>query len=105
MSGVAGIALSRTRFRAHDTGNGVLILSGWVDWADGSTFLGVAQQGKGGLVPPYLQVRDERARGGPSSRTWACPQGNPRPSRSTLGQVAVRLARGSDRYESVRLLG
>jgi tetratricopeptide (TPR) repeat protein len=36
----------------------VLILNGWVDWADGSTFLGAAQQGDGGLIMPYLQVKD-----------------------------------------------
>jgi hypothetical protein len=36
----------------------VLILRGWVDWADGSTFLAAAQQFREGLVPPYLQVKD-----------------------------------------------
>ena len=35
----------------------VLILNGWVDWADGSTFLAAAQERKGGLIPPYLQVK------------------------------------------------
>ena len=35
----------------------ILILNGWIDWADGSTFLG-ASQGGAGLVMPYLQVRD-----------------------------------------------
>jgi hypothetical protein len=30
----------------------VLILNGWVDWADGSTFLAAAQERKGGLVAP-----------------------------------------------------
>ena len=39
-------------------GRAVLILSGWVDWADGSTFLGAAQESKDGLVFPYLQVKD-----------------------------------------------
>jgi len=34
-----------------------LILHGWVDWADGSTFLGQAQEGAG-LVFPYLEARD-----------------------------------------------
>ena len=37
---------------------GVLVLSGWVDWADGSTFLSVGQERPEGLVFPYLQVRD-----------------------------------------------
>ncbi len=36
----------------------ILVLSGWVDWADGSTFLGVSQERAEGLVMPYLQVRD-----------------------------------------------
>lgn len=35
----------------------ILILNGWIDWADGSTFPG-ASQGGPGLVMPYLQVRD-----------------------------------------------
>jgi len=37
----------------------VLILSGWVDWADGSTFLGAMQEQPGGLVFPFLQVKDK----------------------------------------------
>ncbi|MGA2183850.1 MAG: FG-GAP-like repeat-containing protein [Bryobacteraceae bacterium] len=39
----------------------VLVLNGWVDWADGSTFL-AASQGGGGLQPPYLQVKDAQGR-------------------------------------------
>ena len=35
-----------------------LVLNGWVDWADGSTFLGAAQNGNGGLKFPHIQVRD-----------------------------------------------
>ena len=35
-----------------------LVLNGWVDWADGSTFLSREQEGDGGLIPPYLQVRN-----------------------------------------------
>lgn len=34
-----------------------LVLNGWVDWADGSTFLKQSQSGNE-LTPPYLQVRD-----------------------------------------------
>ncbi|MBI4874375.1 MAG: ASPIC/UnbV domain-containing protein, partial [Acidobacteria bacterium] len=36
----------------------LLVLGGWVDWADGSTFLGAAQTPGGGLIMPYLQVKD-----------------------------------------------
>lgn len=35
-----------------------LVLNGWVDWADGSTFLGESQTPGRELTPPYLQVRD-----------------------------------------------
>lgn len=36
-----------------------LVLNGWVDWADGSTFLAQEQAGKS-LTPPYLQVRNAK---------------------------------------------
>ncbi len=44
--------------RAASGGQAVLVLNGWVDWADGSTFRRAAQQNKAGLFPPYLQVKD-----------------------------------------------
>ncbi len=40
-------------------GRTVLILNGWVDWADGSTFLGASQSKGGELTFPYLQVQDQ----------------------------------------------
>jgi hypothetical protein len=43
---------------AAPDGRAVLVLSGWVDWADGSTFRGASQEPGGGLVMPYLQVKD-----------------------------------------------
>jgi tetratricopeptide (TPR) repeat protein len=36
----------------------ILVLSGWVDWADGSTFLAMSQEHAAGLIPPYLQVKN-----------------------------------------------
>ena len=39
-------------------GRALLVLNGWVDWADGSTFLGASQEAGGGIVLPYLQVKD-----------------------------------------------
>lgn len=38
-----------------------LVLNGWVDWADGSTFLAQEQAGKS-LTPPYLQVRNAQGK-------------------------------------------
>lgn len=51
-----------------DFGEGVpergafLVLHGWVDWADGSTFRGQSQERGKALFPPYLQVRDGAGR-------------------------------------------
>lgn len=36
----------------------VLVLDGWVDWADGSTFLATSQNPGAELVTPYLEVLD-----------------------------------------------
>jgi hypothetical protein len=59
---VAGIAETHTLdldfgAEAASSRRPVLVLNGWVDWADGSTFLKAAQTGRP-LVPPMLQVRD-----------------------------------------------
>ena len=43
--------------RAERAGRPVLVLNGWVDWADGSVFLSQAQQGRP-LTSPCLQVKD-----------------------------------------------
>jgi Tfp pilus assembly protein PilF len=40
----------------------LLVLTGWVDWADGSTFRGVSQEHPQGLILPHLQVKDTQGR-------------------------------------------
>ncbi|MFN7994616.1 MAG: FG-GAP-like repeat-containing protein [Bryobacteraceae bacterium] len=47
---------------AATTNRAVLVLNGWVDWADGSTFYAAGQESRAGLVPPYLQVKDMNGR-------------------------------------------
>ncbi|HBY59531.1 MAG TPA: hypothetical protein DEH78_06890 [Solibacterales bacterium] len=59
-------------------GKAVMVLSGWVDWADGSTFLAVAQEKRGGLVPPYLQVKDERGEWKTVIEDMGMPAGKPK---------------------------
>jgi len=56
----------------------VLVLHGWIDWADGSTFLAQAQEGKGGLMLPYLQVQDENGRWKTVLEDMGVPAGAPR---------------------------
>jgi hypothetical protein len=56
----------------------VLVLNGWVDWADGSTFLGAAQEGRGGLILPYLQVKDARGQWQTVIPDMGMPAGQPK---------------------------
>lgn len=54
-----------------------LVLNGWVDWADGSTFLGQSQNGRG-LVFPYLQVKDAQGRWKTVIEDMGIPSGKPK---------------------------
>jgi tetratricopeptide (TPR) repeat protein len=56
----------------------VLILSGWVDWADGSTFLSAAQASPGGLVMPRLQVKDAAGQWVTVIEDMGIPSGKPK---------------------------
>src|SRR5262249_12807508 len=56
----------------------VLVLNGWVDWADGSTFLAAAQESKEGLIPPYLQVRDAAGNWKTVIQDMGMPDGKPK---------------------------
>ncbi len=56
----------------------LLILHGWVDWADGSTFLQAAQEGQGGLVAPQLQVKDAQGHWVTVLEDMGMPAGKPK---------------------------
>ena len=56
----------------------VLVLNGWVDWADGSTFLGESQRKGGGLVFPYLQMKDSHGRWKTVVEDLGIPSGKPK---------------------------
>ncbi len=58
-AGVAELHHLELDFGEAAQGDAVLVLSGWVDWADGSTFLATSQENPAGLVVPYLEVKDE----------------------------------------------
>ena len=79
LSGVAALHHLDLDFgSAAGDGRSILVLSGWVDWADGSTFLGVAQEGRGGLIPPYLQVRDTSGKWVTVLEDMGMPAGKPK---------------------------
>ncbi|MEA2559196.1 MAG: hypothetical protein QOH06_700 [Acidobacteriota bacterium] len=63
---------------AAEGGRAVLVLSGWVDWADGSTFLGAAQAMPAGLVFPRLQVKDGQGRWQTVIEDMGLPAGKPK---------------------------
>ncbi len=54
-----------------------LVLNGWVDWADGSTFLGASQNGTG-LIFPYLQVKDKQGQWQTVVQDMGIPSGKPK---------------------------
>ena len=56
----------------------VLVLNGWVDWADGSTFMAAAQESKTGLIPPYLQVKDAAGAWRTVIEDMGMPDGKPK---------------------------
>jgi len=63
---------------AAPDGRAVLLLNGWVDWADGSTFMGASQGGGAGLVLPYLQVKDRNGRWRTVIEDMGIPAGKPK---------------------------
>jgi len=54
-----------------------LVLHGWVDWADGSTFLGASQSGQG-LIFPYVQVKDAADKWQTVVKDMGIPSGKPK---------------------------
>ena len=61
-----------------DNNRAALVLNGWVDWADGSTFLGAAQNGKGGLIFPYIQVKNAAGQWQTVVEDMGIPSGKPK---------------------------
>jgi tetratricopeptide (TPR) repeat protein len=64
--------------QAAPSGDAVLLANGWVDWPDGSTFRAAAQERKGGLVMPYLQMQDGSGRWVTVNEDMGMPAGKPK---------------------------
>ena len=55
-----------------------LVLSGWLDWADGSTYRAVSQESNASLVMPYLQVRNAAGHWQTVMEDMGFPAGKPK---------------------------
>ena len=64
--------------RAAADNRAVLVLTGWVDWADGSTFLGASQEDPRGLILPSLQVKDAGGQWQTVVQDMGIPAGKPK---------------------------
>jgi Flp pilus assembly protein TadD len=64
--------------KAAPDNRAVLILQGWVDWADGSTFLSATEEHKD-LTFPYLQVKDAAGNWKTVIEDMGIPSGKPKP--------------------------
>jgi tetratricopeptide (TPR) repeat protein len=60
------------------SGKAILVLNGWVDWPDGSTFRRASQESKAGLVMPYLQVQDAAGAWKTVNPDMGMPSGKPK---------------------------
>lgn len=80
MAGVAGMHAIDLDFGANAAkdNRAVLMLNGWIDWADGSTFMAASQGSGNGLVLPYLQVKDNAGRWRTVIEDMGVPAGEPR---------------------------
>src|SRR5260370_3881928 len=63
--------------KAAPSTQAVLMLHGWVDWADGSTFLSAMQEHKD-LTFPYLQVKDRAGNWKTVVEDMGIPSGKPK---------------------------
>jgi hypothetical protein len=78
-SGIAEMHTLELNFAATaKSGNAVLLLHGWVDWPDGSTFRAASQESKAGLVMPYLQMQDAAGKWQTVNQDMGMPSGKPK---------------------------
>ena len=78
-SGVAEMHTLELDFAgAAKSGDAALLLHGWVDWPDGSTFRAASQESKAGLVMPYLQMQDAGGKWQTVNQDMGMPSGKPK---------------------------
>jgi len=60
------------------SGKAILLLNGWLDWPDGSTFRRASQESEAGLIMPYLQVQDAAGAWKTVNPDMGMPAGKPK---------------------------
>jgi tetratricopeptide (TPR) repeat protein len=63
---------------AAPSSHAILLLNGWVDWPDGSTFRARSQESAAGFTMPYLQMRDAAGRWVTVNADMGMPAGKPK---------------------------
>ena len=63
---------------AAPSNRAILVLHGWLDWADGSTYRAISQESAAGLILPYLQVKDASGRWQTVIEDMGIPAGKPK---------------------------
>ncbi len=78
-SGVAEMHTLELDFTgAAPSGRAVLLLNGWVDWPDGSTFRARSQESRTGFTMPYLQMQDASGKWQTVNPDMGMPAGKPK---------------------------
>ncbi|MEO8051944.1 MAG: FG-GAP-like repeat-containing protein [Acidobacteriota bacterium] len=77
---------------AAPSNHAVLVLNGWVDWADGSTFVSAEQEHRN-LIFPYLQVKDAAGNWKTVVEDMGIPSGKPKSMAVNLTAKFLSAAR------------
>lgn len=78
INGIAEDHSFTMKFPESSPAHAALILSGWVDWADGSTFLSASQELSDGLKTPVLQAKDSQGKWITINPDMGMPAGKPK---------------------------
>lgn len=78
MTGAAELHALELDFGKGTSTQAALVMSGWVDWPDGSTFRSVSQERPAGFTMPYLQVEDADGRWRTVVTDMGMPAGKPK---------------------------
>src|SRR5215472_8041129 len=77
---------------AAPAGDAVLLLNGWVDWPDGSTFRAISQERPGGFTMPQLWMQDAAGTWVRAIEDMGMPAGKPKTIAVPLHFISSRRA-------------